>query len=98
MVVHLARGKMDMEDWPVYPGLSLPKKGSLTFLDSAYDEKYTPPTTLDYYKLLQKRTQQRIDFLAELTRQGEIQERFVDSVRLAMITLDDTIRDLEKKL
>lgn len=74
----------------------LPKKGTLSFLDPAYDEKYTPPSDIEYYRLLQKRTQQRIDFLAELTRHGEIQERFVDSVRLAMITMDDKIREMEK--
>jgi len=96
MVVHLARGKMETENWPIYPGLMLPKKGTLSFLDPAYDEKYTPPSDIEYHRLLQKRTQQRIDFLAELTRHGEIQERFVDSVRLAMITMDDKIREMEK--
>lgn len=98
MVVHLARGKMDVEDWGIYPGLRLPKKGSLTFLDSLYDEKYTPPEDIEYFRLLQKRTQQRTEFLANLARQGEIQERFVDSVRLAMISMDERIRDMEKNL
>ncbi|MGD9817675.1 MAG: phosphoenolpyruvate carboxykinase (ATP) [Desulfomonilaceae bacterium] len=98
MVVHLARGKMEAEDWPVYPGLQIPKKGSLTFLDNDYDDKYTPPKEIEYYRLLQKRTQQRINFLADLAKQGEIQERFVDSVRLAMITMDDHIREMEKSI
>lgn len=98
MVVHVARGKMETEEWPIYPGLRLPKKGSMSFLDPDYDAKYTPPTGIDYYRLLQKRTQQRINFLADLAKDGEIQERFVDSVRLAMITMDEVIRAMEKGL
>ncbi len=98
MVVHVARGKMETEEWPIYPGLRLPKKGSMSFLDPDYDAKYTPPTGIDYCRLLQKRTQQRINFLADLAKDGEIQERFVDSVRLAMITMDEVIRAMEKGL
>ena len=95
LVVHMVRGKMQMEDWPIFPGLTVPARHSLDFLDPDYDEKYRPSVDLNYYKLLQQRTQQRVDFLADLLKRSQIQQRFVDAVRKAIIHMDEIILDME---
>ncbi len=95
LVVHMARGLMEMEDWPIFPGLRIPVSHSLDFLDPEYDNKYRPPVDLKYYKLLQERTQQRVDFLANLLKQAEIQQRFVDAVRKALINMDEIILEMD---
>jgi phosphoenolpyruvate carboxykinase (ATP) len=95
LVVHMVRGKMQMEDWPIFPGLTVPTRHSLDFLDPDYDEKYRPSVDLGYYKLLQQRTQQRVDFLADLLKRSQIQQRFVDAVRKAIIHMDEIILEME---
>jgi phosphoenolpyruvate carboxykinase (ATP) len=95
LVVHMVRGKMHMEDWPIFPGLTVPARHSLDFLDPDYDDKYRPSVDLKYYKLLQQRTQQRVDFLADLLKRNQIQQRFVDAVRKAIIHMDEIILEME---
>ena len=96
LVVLLARGKIDTEEWAAYPGLHIPKPGALTELDPAYEEKYRPPTNLNYLNLLQKRTQQRVDYLRELFAKDEIQMRFLDAFRKAMVATGEEIHRLEE--
>lgn len=96
IVVLIARGKIELEDWSVYPGLQIPKPGALDTLDRTFDANYRPPTDLDYLRLLETRTQQRVAYLRNLCDEGEVQPRFVDAVLKARIVMDDEIRMLEK--